>query len=381
MMAALSQDSPIIIAAGGTGGHLFPAQALAVELRRRARRVVLVTDDRGLKWHDQFPDTEFHRTISGTVTQSGVLARSIGLAKLVLGTVQALYLLFLKRPRVVIGFGGYPSLPTMFAAILRRDPTFVHEQNGVMGRANRLIASRVDQIALTFPDPIGLKPALREKSEITGNPVRQSVVDMRDVPYPHMAPEGPFNLLIFGGSQGAKVFSDVVPKAVAALPSDVRDTFRITQQCREEEKSQVETAYRAMNVRATVRPFFDDLPRRMAEAHLVVCRSGASTVCELSVIGRPALLVPLPGAIDGDQSANAATLVKAGGAWLIQESDFTADDLTEKLVQLYRAPERLQTAADAARAQGRPDAAKQLADTVERLANYTTATLVAKGVA
>lgn len=362
------KSTTIVISSGGTGGHLFPAQALADELAQRHYQIVLVTDERGLKWRDQFKNAVLHKTMSGTTEQHGALNRLRALFQLAIGTAQAWLLLGRYRPKVVIGFGGYPTLPTMFSAILRNPRTCLHEQNGVMGRANRLISPRVDAIALSLPNPLGLRDGDKPKSEVTGNPVRQSVIELRDRAYPALDRESQIQLLVFGGSQGAHLFSTLIPKALTLLPETLQRRLIVTQQCRSEDESRIRSAYADVGMSVEVAPFFDDLPRRIADSHLVISRSGASTVSELSVIGRPALLVPLSSALDGDQAANAAHFVKASAGWLFDESDLTAKLLADKLTELFESPHLLVAAAASARMLGRPNAVQSLADLVERLA-------------
>lgn len=362
-----AKTTPIVISAGGTGGHLFPAQALVQELRRRNRQAVVITDRRGMRWQDQFEEAPMFETLSGTTEQSGALARVKAVTSLAIGTLQALTLMWKYNPRVVIGFGGYPSLPGMFAGIVAGKRTCFHEQNRVVGRANRLIAPRMTAIALTFPEPKGLHGSLKIRAKVTGNPVRDAVIAKRDMPYPLLDEKGPVELLVFGGSQGASIFSQVVPSAIARLPSDLKSRLRVVQQCRAEDLVMVRAVYDQVGITAELATFFSDLPERMARAHLVISRSGASTVCELMVIGRPAVLVPLKGALDGDQAANAAFLQDEGGGWMMPESEFTSENLNGLMVQLLRSPERLQRAAEVARALGRPDAVVSLADMVEAI--------------
>lgn len=357
---------PILICAGGTGGHLFPAQALAQELKRRGRTAFVITDDRGMRWQDSFEEAPMFRTSSGTTETRGLANRLGGLLKLGLGVLQAWSLVIRRRPGLAIGFGGYPSLPGMLAALACGTRTCVHEQNRVVGRANKLLCPRMNAIALTFPEPKGLSEDDLKKAIVTGNPVRDAVIAMRDTPYPNLSSDGPVNILCFGGSQGATVFSDVVPEAIAALPPDQRSRIRLTQQARSEDVDRVRAAYDQAGMQVEVETFFKDLPERMAKAHLVISRSGASTVCELMVIGRAALLVPLKGALDGDQAANAAFLEQQGGAWMMPEQEFTTDVLTARLSELLANPDMLRAAARNAHKLGRPDAVKALADLVER---------------
>ncbi len=360
-------DNPIMITAGGTGGHLFPAQALAQELARRNRKAVVVTDKRGLAWERNFPEAPMHPTLSGTTEQSGLINRALAAARLFVGTIQAYRLIGRYRPSVVVGFGGYPSLPAMFAAILRRKQTCLHEQNRVMGRANRLIAPAMKKLALTFPEPKGLKPGDKERSEVTGNPVRDAVIQRRNDPYEAFSDSGPIRLLVFGGSQGATIFANVVPDAIRSLPLDLRSRIELTQQCRPEDIERVRKKYEEMSISSDIEAFFSDLPERMAGSHLIISRSGASTVCELMVIGRPAIMVPLGVALDGDQAANAKYLEDHGGGWLMAEPDFTAPHLAMKLAEILSDPDGLQKASAQSKALGKPDAVTELADLVERL--------------
>ncbi len=360
---------PIVIAAGGTGGHLFPAQALGEELTRRNRKIVLITDERGMKWQDAFPGSDLFMTQSGTTTRAGLVSRILAVFKLGFGTVQAMRLLNRFKPDVVIGFGGYPTLPAMFAALLQGYCTCLHEQNGVMGRANKLLAPRLKGLALTFPSPKGMRPRDVKRATVTGNPVRANVIAASATPYPPLDDTLPIHLVIFGGSQGAQILSTVVPEALAQLPDAMRARLRITQQCREDDLPTAKAAYANAGIAAELATFYNDLPELLSQAHLVICRSGASTVCELTVLGRPAILVPLPGAIDQDQAANAQFLVDHGGGWLMPQAELTADALAAKLSGLLSAPHVLQQAAAAAKSQGRPDAVIALADYVEDLAS------------
>jgi len=266
----------------------------------------------------------------------------------------------------VVGFGGYPSFPVMIAASIARVPALLHEQNAVLGRVNRMLAPRVAKIAASLPFA-RFAPKDSERIVFTGNPVRPEAAAL-STDYVPPAGEGPIRLLIFGGSQGARSLSELVPAALAGLPEPMRARLLVTQQCRAPDVEMVETSYRRHNVRAEVAKFFTDLPRRMAESHLVIARSGASTLSELTVIGRPAVLIPYPHAMDDHQSANAAVLEKAGAAWVIMERDLDAPKLGLMLEQILSEPESLRARAQAARALGRADAAQRLADLAEQLA-------------
>ena len=356
-----------MLAAGGTGGHLFPAFALAQELGRRAIRVDLVTDMRGDRFGADFPARAVYRVPSATLAKRSVLGAARTGWMLLRGVAAAFKLLGEVRPGAVVGFGGYPAFPPIVAARLRGIPTAVHEQNAVLGRANRMLAARVDAVATSFEPTKHLEgPALR-RARLTGNPVRDLVIDWSAHAYRAPASEGPFSLLVFGGSQGARFFSDMLPPALALLPSEVRASLFVVQQCREEDLARVEAVYRTAGVRAHLATFFANLPEEMAKAHLVIGRAGASTVAELTVMGRPAILVPLPHAIDNDQLSNAKRLAESGGAWCIEQKDLTPERLASALGRLLGAPDVLVQAAAAAKRQGRPDAVARLADLVEEL--------------
>ena len=357
----------ILLAAGGTGGHLFPAEALAAELGRRGHVVELATDERADKYGRAFPARAIHIVSSATFKGRDPLSIARTLFRLARGVRQAWGLMGRLRPAAVVGFGGYPTFPPLFAAQLRGIPTILHEQNAVMGRANRALAERVTRIALSFPS-VGLIGDFAKKAVETGNPVRDMVISAARVPYDAPSLEGGFRLLVFGGSQGARFFAEAVPPAIAKLAPELRARLTIVQQARPEDLDGVRAAYASLGVAAEVEPFFIDLPARIAAAHLVVCRSGASSVTELAVIGRPSILVPLPGALDQDQAANAAHLETAGGAWTIRQSELSPERLAEELGKAMTFPEQLAQAADAARAAGRPDAVARLADLVEEVA-------------
>jgi UDP-N-acetylglucosamine--N-acetylmuramyl-(pentapeptide) pyrophosphoryl-undecaprenol N-acetylglucosamine transferase len=356
-----------MLAAGGTGGHLFPAFALAQELGRRAIGVDLVTDLRGDRYGSDFPARAVYRVPSATLAGRSLLGAARTGAMLLRGIAAAFKLLGEVRPAAVVGFGGYPAFPPLVAARLRGIPTAVHEQNAVLGRANRMLATRVSAIATSFEPTKHLQGQARSRARLTGNPVRDLVIDWSARAYQAPSPEGPFSLLVFGGSQGARFFSDTLPPALALLSQEVRAALFVVQQCREEDLAGVETAYRATGVRAHLATFFANLPEEMAKAHLVIGRAGASTVAELAVMGRPAILVPLPQSIDNDQLNNAQRLAEAGGAWCIEQKELTPERLASAISRLLVAPDMLAQAAAAAKRQGRPDAVVRLADLVEEL--------------
>jgi UDP-N-acetylglucosamine--N-acetylmuramyl-(pentapeptide) pyrophosphoryl-undecaprenol N-acetylglucosamine transferase len=352
-----------VLAAGGTGGHLFPAEALAAALMKRNKRVALATDTRAARYSDAFADVRI--IPSDTVRGSNPLRLAKTAAVLSYGIAKALRFLGRERPAAVIGFGGYPTIPPLMAANLRKIPTVIHDANAVMGRANRMLAPRVTAIATSFPRTVK-DAALAAKEVCTGNPVRPAVIAAAGAPY-SLNETGPLRLLVFGGSQGARVMADIVPAAVEKLDPALRSRLSVVQQARDEDMARVKDAYASAGVQAEVAPFFKDLPARMAAAHLVIGRSGGSTVAELAAIGRPAILVPLPHAIDQDQLANAKALEVAGGAILITQEFFKPERLAKDLAALAASPAQLIAMAQASRSVGVLDAAEKLADLVERI--------------
>jgi len=328
--------------------------------------VALMTDGRGAAFGN-LPAVALHRIRAGRVGGS-LLRRVMGLASLALGTLEAGRRLRALGPAAVVGFGGYPSVPTMLAASRQRLPTVIHEQNAILGRANRLLAPRAWRIATSFVDVGAMRPQDRERATLTGNPVRHAIAALRERFY--VAPDraGVFELLVLGGSQGARILSEVVPAALARLDPVLRARLRLSQQARAEDLDAVRAAHATAGITAEVKSFFDDVPARLARAHLVLSRSGASTVAELTVAGRPAILVPYRYAADDHQTANARALEAAGAAWVMVESAFTPAALAERLAQLMQAPEMLREMAAHAFALGRPDAAERLADLVLAMA-------------
>lgn len=357
----------VLLAAGGTGGHVFPAEALASVLIERGFRLGLVTDRRGHAYGGTLGSLETFRISAGGIAGRGLMNKLRAVAELGLGVIQARSLLKRLRPAAVVGFGGYASVPTMVAATLLGLPTAIHEQNAVLGRANRLLAGRVRRIATSYANVLHVDPAWRDKLAHTGMPVRAAVAALRDAPYPALTEDGPIRLLVLGGSQGARVLSEIVPSALAALPDAIRGRLSVAQQCRPEDIEAVRGAYAGSGIDATLESFFADAPDRISAAHLVIARSGASTVAELTALGRPAILVPYPHAIDDHQTANARAVDEAGGAWLMPQPAFTSDALASRLEALFTQPGTLARAAGCARTAGRPDAAAQLADLVAAL--------------
>lgn len=363
----LTDNKPLILlCAGGTGGHLFPAESLAHALEKRGATIDLATDHRTAQF--KFPARAVHLIPSATVRGKDPIALTRTGLTLARGTLAAWGLIGRIKPAVVVGFGGYPTVPPLLAASLRGVPTVLHEQNSVMGRANRLLASRVTRIATGFPTLKNVDAALKAKMTLTGNPVRPAVIDAAKTPYATPDSIGAFNLLVFGGSQGAQVMGEVVPAAIEQMGADVRARLHIVQQTRAENLEAVRAAYAKLGVAAECAPFFSDLPVRMAAAHLIVSRSGASTVAELSAIGRPGILVPLPHALDQDQFHNAGALEAAGGAIRIVQKDFTRERLCSEIVALMGDPDELARMAAAAKSLGALDAAERLADLVMKTA-------------
>jgi UDP-N-acetylglucosamine--N-acetylmuramyl-(pentapeptide) pyrophosphoryl-undecaprenol N-acetylglucosamine transferase len=356
----------VLIAAGGTGGHMIPAHALSEELMRRGHRVTLLTDARGMRFPGLFERADRHILDSATAEGlNPVRWVQAGLA-VWKGAREGKRIARAARAQAVVGFGGYPSLPGILAGTGLGLASLIHEQNAVLGRVNRRLQGRVSAIALTYAQTARLDPGHRAKAHHTGNPVREAVLAGRDAPFAAPASGAPFRLLVVGGSQGARILSELVPRAVAALAPDQRARLRVVQQCRPEDLSAVAEAYAAAGVEAECLTYMADFPERLAAAHLVIGRAGASTMAELMAMGRPAVLIPYPFATDDHQTANAAGFVAAGAGVLMAEADATAAKLTGDLIGFMGSPEALSGAAAAARALGIPDAARRLADLVER---------------
>jgi UDP-N-acetylglucosamine--N-acetylmuramyl-(pentapeptide) pyrophosphoryl-undecaprenol N-acetylglucosamine transferase len=362
-------DSPLILlAAGGTGGHLYPAESLGVQLSHRGFRVRLVTDARALRYSGLFSrdtiDVVPSETVRGRTPWS--LARTA--VMLAAGTAVALNLMRRLKPAAVVGFGGYPTVPPLLAARLFGVPTLVHEANAVLGRANRLLSRGVSAIATSLPGVLDRDPALAAKTTAVGTPMRPAILAASAVRFAAPEPGGSLRLLVVGGSQGARVMADIVPGAIERLEPTLRTRLVLTQQVREEDMARVRAVYDRLGINAELAPFFIDLPARLASSHLVVSRSGAGTVAELGAIGRPSILVPLPGSIDQDQFANAGVLVEANGAIRIPQAEFTSDRLAAEIAAVAADPARLNAMAAAARTVGRLDAAERLADLVAKVA-------------
>src|SRR3984885_14234359 len=337
----MEQKPLILLAAGGTGGHLFPAEALGVELMRRGFRVRLPTDARALRYSGLFSRDTIDVVPSETVRSRNPLSLARTGVMLAAGMAVAVHLLRKLKPAAVVGFGGYPTLPPLIAARLLGIPGIIHDANAVLGRANRFLSSRVSAIATSLPGVLDRDPQLASKTTTVGTPMRPAILAASAVKYVGPEPSGPFRLLVTGGSQGARVMADIVPPAIEKLEPSLWGRLSLTQQVREEDMTRVRTVYNRLKIKAELAPFFTDLPARLAANHLVVSRSGAGTVAELAAIGRPSILVPLPGAIDQDQFANAGVLSEAGGGLPIVQSEFTPARLAPEISPVPAAPPKL----------------------------------------
>jgi UDP-N-acetylglucosamine--N-acetylmuramyl-(pentapeptide) pyrophosphoryl-undecaprenol N-acetylglucosamine transferase len=364
----MTTEPLILLAAGGTGGHLFPAEALGVELIKRGLRVRLATDARALRYSGLFSKDMVDVVPSETVRGRSPWSLAHTGLMLGYGIVVAFNLIRRLKPAAVVGFGGYPTLPPLMAARLLGVPGVIHDANAVLGRANRLLSRHVSAIATSLPGVLDRDPALAGKTVTVGTPMRPAILAAAAVTYLPPETTGPFRLLVVGGSQGARVMSDIVPPAIERLEPALWRRLVLTQQVREEDMTRVRSRYDRLKINAELAPFFTDLPARLASNHLVVSRSGAGTVAELAAIGRPAILVPLPGSIDQDQFANAGVLAQAGGGLRIAQGDFTSDRLAAEISSFAAEPQRLAAMAAFARTVGRLDAAERLADLVVKVA-------------
>ncbi len=355
----MSDSSLIVLAAGGTGGHIFPAEALAEELQARGHRVVLITDKRFSDYKGSLSKLERHIIRAGTFGR-GMASKITAVTDIFVGIFQARKLLKALKPDAVVGFGGYPSFPTVYAASGLGIATVIHEQNSVLGRANRLLLKRVGAIATTFAETRFIGDEYVSKVVLTGNPVRTAIRVLCEIPYPELSTDGNIRILVTGGSQGASVFSQIVPAAITALPGALRSRIRIDQQCREIDLEATRAAYAQMNVSADLSSFFSDIPARLASAHLVIARAGASTIAELTAAGRPSILVPLPTAMDNHQYHNANALEEVGGGWMMLQEGFTAAALSARIESFLGLPASLARAAEYALKAGRIHAARDL---------------------
>lgn len=358
-------ETPLaVVAAGGTGGHMFPAEALARELIARGWRVVLASDTRGAAYADNFPAIERLSLEAATFKAGDPIGMARAAIKIGLGILQARKAFARLKPWAVIGFGGYPSYPALMAALGRKDVTLIHEQNSVLGRSNRQLVKKVDAVACAFPVLRMAPPELEGKVQVVGNPVRPDIRALYDVPYPEI--DKTIRILVTGGSQGAKILSETVPQALAMLPIILRINLHVEQQAREEQAANAKTVYDLAEIDAEVAPFFNNMAERLERAHIVIGRAGASTVCELAVAGKPSILIPLKIAADDHQTWNAEVLKDAKAAIVIKEQEFTAQRLCDEIRSLIEGAELLPMRAKAAKSVARPDAAKLLADLVER---------------
>ncbi|MEI6486314.1 MAG: undecaprenyldiphospho-muramoylpentapeptide beta-N-acetylglucosaminyltransferase [Sphingomonadales bacterium] len=351
-----------VLCAGGTGGHMVPAHCLALELMARGHKVHLVTDERGLRFPGLFPGVPVTKVDAASTGRSGWRALPQVALSIWKGRQTARRLFKDIRPRAVIGFGGYPALPGLLAGLSLYLPCLIHEQNAVLGRTNRYLAPRVRAIATSFPKVRRMEGSWQRRAHFVGNPVRPEVLAARDVPFDAEAPR--LKLLVTGGSQGAAILNQIVPAAIAQLPADLRASLDVTHQGRDEDRPAMLAAYNAAGIEPVIAAYFPDLPAEMASSHIVIARSGASTVAELAVMGRPSILIPLPIATDDHQADNAAALVAAGGAQMIRQADFTPARLAQALTMWLTDRQGLSAAAAAARAAGHPEAARRLANLV-----------------
>jgi UDP-N-acetylglucosamine--N-acetylmuramyl-(pentapeptide) pyrophosphoryl-undecaprenol N-acetylglucosamine transferase len=365
----------ITLAAGGTGGHMVPAHALAAELKARGHGVMLVTDERGAKIPALFEGVPTHILPAGRLG-GGPIGWLKAARAVLAGRRQAKALYREFTPDAVVGFGGYPAFPALLAADSRGIPTILHEQNAVLGRVNRLLAGSASAIATAYPEVERLKPRYRRKVELVGNPVRESVARLGTMPFPEFDETAPLKILVTGGSQGATVLGQVVPDALGMLPPKLRHRLQVIQQCRPDDIEAVRNRYAALNIPAELLTYIEDMPERLAEAHLVIARAGASTIAELTAAGRPAILIPLPIATDDHQTVNAREMAKAGGARMIPQDEFTPEVLAAQIDAVAGDPQALSNAAERALSVGRPHATSDLADLVERVAGGKAPLLV-----
>lgn len=362
----MSNVRSYVLAAGGTGGHMVPAAALAVELTGRGHHVALLSDDRGVRFPGLFEDVETHVLPAGRLG-GGPLGYLRAAQRVMAGRAMALKLFREMQPSAVIGFGGYPALPSLLAAFRAGIPTVIHEQNAVLGRVNRFVANRVNAIATSYAEVERLKPNWEGKTHLVGNPVREAVLALRNRPYPLLEEDGIFRVLVTGGSQGASILSQVVPDGLALLPVHFRRRLQVTHQARVEDIEAVRAKYKAHEIPAEIATYLPDLPEHLAWSHIVIARAGASTIAELTAAGRPAILVPLPSATDDHQTANAREVTQAGGARTIAQRAFTAPELAKQIQKLGLDTQGLENAAGRARNCGRPHAVRDLADLVESI--------------
>ena len=365
----------VTLAAGGTGGHMVPAHALAAELKSRGHGVMLVTDERGAKIPSLFQDVPTYILPAGRLG-GGPIGWLKAAAAVLAGRRQAKALYREFTPDAVVGFGGYPAFPALLAASALNIPTVLHEQNAVLGRVNRLLAGSADAIGTAYAEVERLKPAHSRKVELIGNPVRESVARLGTLPFPEFDETAPLKILVTGGSQGATILGQVVPDALGMLSPKLRHRLQVVQQCRPDDIEAVRNRYAALNIPANLSTYIADMPSELAEAHLVIGRAGASTIAELTAAGRPAILIPLPIATDDHQTANAREMAKAGGARMIPQTEFTPEVLAKQIEAIAGDPQALTNAAERALSVGRPHATSDLADLIERIAGGKSPLLV-----
>lgn len=355
-----------VLAAGGTGGHMIPAHALAAELKSRGHGVLLITDERGARFPGLFEGVPVHILPAGRLGGGPVGLLKAGMSVLK-GRGEAKRLYKQHRPDAVIGFGGYPAFPSLLAASAMGIPTVLHEQNAVMGRVNRLLAGEAEAIGIAYDKVDRLKPRYQDRAVVIGNPVREEIARLGELPYPPFDEIAPLKILITGGSQGASVLSGVVPEGLGLLQQSLRHRLQVVQQCRPDDIDQVRQHYASLRIPAELMTYIEDMPEKLADAHLVIGRAGASTIAELTAAGRPAILIPFPSATDDHQTANAREMTKAGGARTIQQDGFTPEVLARQIEAMAADPIALNNAAARALSVGRPHAARDLADLVERI--------------
>lgn len=356
----------ILLSAGGTGGHMFPADALARDLLARGYRVALATDERGKKYA-HFTDGVSTHVLSSGGLHPGLVSKIKTILALLAGLWQARGLVKSLQPAAVVGFGGYPSFPAVFAAQKNNVLTIIHEQNAVIGQANAMLAHGADRIATNMASIEGLNATDARRAVVTGNPVRPAIAALYTQPYPLIEQDGPLRIFVMGGSQGASVFGDILPEAFTRLSSDYRARLDIVQQCRADDIQRVQDIYNKAGIKARLQPFFDDVPARLEWAHLVISRSGASTVAEVTTAGRPAIFVPYPHHADQQQKKNADAVADVGGAWVMTQNGFTPEALLARIETFLQNPAILSRAAEKARECGKPDAARRLGNLVAAL--------------
>lgn len=358
----------ILLSAGGTGGHMTPALALGKDLLSRGYKVELATDERGMKYAQMFDGIPAHVLKSGTLG-AGVLGKIKGACSLLSGFAQAARLIGKVRPALVVGFGGYPSVPAVYIAQKMKIPTIIHEQNAIIGKANAFLAPKAERIAFSLPYLSGLDELDKMRAVVTGNPVRAEIAALYNEAYPNLEEDATLRILVMGGSLGASVFSDIVPQTLIKLAPEYRERLHVVQQCREEDLDRVSNFYGKNGIKADLATFFDNVPEELSKAHLIICRSGASTVAEVAAAGRPAIFVPYPHHKDQQQKMNAEALADAGGAWVMTEDGFTVEALLARLETFLQNPQNLFRAAENARKCGKPDAARKLGNLVTAIAS------------